>query len=158
MTEPLKSSELVGTKTNYKNIKQQNVLATPQCRLSFHFRLREKNKTKIFGSLVVSLLPPANVYTRDKFRISAKSSKLAPQMSFTQHPFRNEVSGELENLADLFTKFARDSCSSWCYYFFVVVHVSMRNTISSSQDSTICSSSSSSSCFSSLGTQMNETK
>jgi hypothetical protein len=107
-----KSSGLVGTKTNYKNIKQQNGLATPQCRLSFDFRLREKHKMKIFGSLVVSLLPPANVYTRDKFRISAKSSKLAPQMSFTQHPFRNEVSGELENLADLFTKFARDSCSS----------------------------------------------
>lgn len=56
------------------------------------------------------------------------------------------------------TKKSQKKLSTWCYYFFVVVHMSMRNTISSSQDSTICSSSSSSSCFSSLHTQMNETK
>jgi hypothetical protein len=40
---------------------------------------------KIFGSLVVSLLPPANVYTRDKFRISAKSC-----ISQTPFPFSSK--------------------------------------------------------------------
>ncbi len=111
MTEPLKSSELVGTKTNYKNIKQQNVLATPQCRLSFHFRLREKNKTKIFGSLVVSLLPPANVYTRDKFRISAKSCISRTPFPFSSKPISLQNSSHwktkpLNNICHPTTPFA----------------------------------------------------
>jgi hypothetical protein len=86
-----KSSGLVGTKTNYKNIKQQNKLAKPQCRLSFDFRLREKHEMKIFGSLVVSLLPPANVYTRDKFRISAKSCISQTPFLFSSNKFLYKI-------------------------------------------------------------------